>query len=364
MVWNQYGQRISKLLSTIINVNSRNTVIFASFGSVLSGVFYFAVNDCKHVYMKSSSTDVRRLSLEEKFRTFASLEFHGVILMTPSDFLRSLVNDQTDVKTNVTKDSEFVDRIMKKATAKKYGSRFFRNLQNDGIITFSEYLFLLHILTKSPSGFEIAFKMLDRDMSGSVDAKEFMTSFYYPVCFTQKTYQLHAYNTTLMTHLFGYTKTKNLSFQEFERYVRLQSLQRILLEFYSVILLFLVFLRIWLVLFILTKVFLQTISFNEFQKFFMFLNCLDDFALAVKMYTIAGQPISLPEFKRAVKACTGNELGSDILTVLFALFDIDEDNCLSYQEFIHIMRERHSGGLSVILPNFQLLSNCIYSGHQ
>ncbi|CAH8854287.1 unnamed protein product [Trichobilharzia szidati] len=387
MVWNQYGQRISKLLGTIINVNSRNTVIFASFGSVLSGVFYFAVNDCKHVYMKSTSTDVRRLSLEEKFRTFASLEFHGVILMTPSDFLRSLVNDQTDVKTNVTKDSEFVNRIMKKATAKKYGSRFFRNLQNDGIITFSEYLFLLHILTKSPSGFEIAFKMLDRDMSGSVDAKEFMTLNHIIAESTEDISvgesekcdlvlpNEHAYNTTLMTHLFGYTKTKNLSFQEFERFMQNVQTEALEVEFQQFALgsstitptdFARILLRYTTVSATEYDAFItrlqkrvpsnMTISFDEFQKFFMFLNCLDDFALAVKMYTIAGQPISLPEFKRAVKACTGNELGSDILTVLFALFDIDEDNCLSYQEFIHIMRERHSGGLLKTTKNNNIMN--------
>ncbi|CAH8585278.1 unnamed protein product [Schistosoma rodhaini] len=277
----------------------------------------------------------------------------------------------------ITNEPQFIEKIMAKASKKKYGSRFFRNLQNDGIITFSEYLFLLHILTKTPSGFEIAFKMLDRDLSGSVDAREFMILNHIIAESTDDmpdtdrgAYDLllpsdQAYNTTLMAHLFGYNKANNLSFEEFKRFmcnVQTEALEVEFQEFSSgssaitPVDFARIILRYTTVSASEYDAFINrlkkavppniAITFNEFLKFFMFLNCLDDFALAVKMYTIAGQPISLPEFKRAVKACIGNELSSDVLTVLFALFDRDGDNCLSYNEFIHIMRERHSGGLS------------------
>ena len=39
----------------------------------------------------------------------------------------------------------------------------------------------------------------------------------------------------------------------------------------------------------------QGISFNEFKKFCQFLNNLDDFAIAMKMYTYAQQPVSQGE---------------------------------------------------------------------
>ncbi|CAH8551396.1 unnamed protein product [Heterobilharzia americana] len=371
-----YGCRISQFISTALKGRLGRTTVLTSLGSTLSGVFYFSTYDCKHVQMKSMKTNVRPLTLEERFRTFASLQVHGVVLMTPSDFLRSLVNDQRDVKMTVTSDSGFVERIMMKASKGKHGSRFFRNLQNDGIITFSEYLFLLHILTKSPSGFEIAFKMLDRDSSGSVDAKEFMilnhiiteNTKYMSADECQKCDLMlpeeHAYNTTLMTHLFGFAKTQNLSFSEFKKFMQNVQTEALEVEFqqYSLGTSTITPVDFARILLRYTKVsaseydaFIMrlekrvspniAITFSEFQKFFMFLNCLDDFVLAVKMYTIAGQPISLLEFKRAIKACTGDELSSDVLAVVFALFDNDEDNCLSYQEFIHIMRERHSGGL-------------------
>ncbi|CAH8569357.1 unnamed protein product [Schistosoma curassoni] len=377
MLWHCYCRKIGELVGTVIRTKVGSVIIATACGSVLSGVFYFTVNGYEHVKMKTQKADIRHLSLEEKFRTFASLRFNGVLLMTPSDFLRSLVDDQKQVKMMIKNEPQFIEKIMTRASKKKHGSRFFRNLQNDGIITFSEYLFLLHILTKSSSGFEIAFKMLDRDLSGSVDAREFMILNHIIAESTDDILDTdrgacdlllpadQAYNTTLMTHLFGYNKNHNLSFEEFKRFMRNVQTEALEVEFQefssgSSAITPVDFARI-----ILRYTTVSTseydafinrlekavpsniaISFNEFQKFFMFLNCLDDFALAVKMYTIAGQPISLPEFKRAVKACIGNELSSDVLTVLFALFDRDEDNCLSYNEFIHIMRERHSGGLS------------------
>ncbi|KAH8871525.1 Calcium uptake protein 2, mitochondrial [Schistosoma japonicum] len=381
MLWHYCSRKVAELTGAIIKIKIRKLAVATAFGSILSGVFYFTVNSCENVKM-AIKTDNRHLSLEEKFRAFASLQFNGVLLMTPSDFLRSLVDDQKPVKMLVTNDSEFIQKLMKKASRKKYEPHFFSNLQNDGIITFSEYLFLLHILTKSSSGFEIAFKMLDRDLSGSVDAREFMILNHIIAESTKDISaddreicdlllpEDHAYNTTLMTHLFGYNKTHSLSFDEFKRFMQDVQTEALEVEFQQFssgtglinpVDFARIILRYTTVSSSEYDAFINrieksipsniTIPFAEFQKFFTFLNCLDDFALAIKMYTIAGKPISLPEFKRAVKACIGNELSSDILSILFALFDNDDDNCLSYHEFIHIMRERHSGGLSRTAKN-------------
>ncbi|KAH8871528.1 Calcium uptake protein 3, mitochondrial [Schistosoma japonicum] len=255
MLWHYCSRKVAELTGAIIKIKIRKLAVATAFGSILSGVFYFTVNSCENVKM-AIKTDNRHLSLEEKFRAFASLQFNGVLLMTPSDFLRSLVDDQKPVKMLVTNDSEFIQKLMKKASRKKYEPHFFSNLQNDGIITFSEYLFLLHILTslnisnngcfsESSSGFEIAFKMLDRDLSGSVDAREFMivsdnnfthySLFQLNHIIAESTKDIsaddreicdlllpedHAYNTTLMTHLFGYNKTHSLSFDEFKRFMQ------------------------------------------------------------------------------------------------------------------------------------------------
>ncbi|CAL4062455.1 unnamed protein product, partial [Meganyctiphanes norvegica] len=86
------------------------------------------------------------------------------------------------------------------------------------------------------------------------------------------------------------------------------------------------------------------ITFSEFKSFCQFLNTLDDFAIAMRMYTLADQPISQEEFHRAVKICTGAELSAHIVDTVFKIFDDDGDGQLSYKEFIAIMRDRlHRG---------------------
>ncbi|RXG52717.1 Calcium uptake protein 3, mitochondrial [Armadillidium vulgare] len=86
------------------------------------------------------------------------------------------------------------------------------------------------------------------------------------------------------------------------------------------------------------------ITFAEFKSFCQFLNTLDDFSIAMKMYTLADQPISQDEFHRAVKICTGQELSDHIVDTVFKIFDDDGDGQLSYKEFIAIMRNRlHRG---------------------
>uniref|UniRef100_A0A182XJ48 EF-hand domain-containing protein n=1 Tax=Anopheles quadriannulatus TaxID=34691 RepID=A0A182XJ48_ANOQN len=89
------------------------------------------------------------------------------------------------------------------------------------------------------------------------------------------------------------------------------------------------------------------VSFDEFRQFCQFLNNLDDFSIAMRMYTLADQPISKDEFSRAVKICTGSELNSHLIDTVFAIFDEDGDGLLSYKEFIAIMKDRVHRGFKV-----------------
>ncbi|CAB1325097.1 unnamed protein product [Coregonus sp. 'balchen'] len=56
----------------------------------------------------------------------------------------------------------------------KGSSNLFRNLRHRGIIGYTEYLFLLCILTKPHAGFKIAFNMFDADGNQMVDKREFL----------------------------------------------------------------------------------------------------------------------------------------------------------------------------------------------
>uniref|UniRef100_A0A1B6KDH5 EF-hand domain-containing protein n=2 Tax=Graphocephala atropunctata TaxID=36148 RepID=A0A1B6KDH5_9HEMI len=93
------------------------------------------------------------------------------------------------------------------------------------------------------------------------------------------------------------------------------------------------------------------ISFEEFRVFCQFLNNLEDFTIAMRMYTLADHPISKDEFHRAVKICTGTSLSEHLVHTVFALFDEDGDGQLSYREFIAIMKDRLHRGFKITPKN-------------
>ena len=67
----------------------------------------------------------------------------------------------------------------------------------------------------------------------------------------------------------------------------------------------------------------QGISFQQFNSFCQLLNSLDDFAIAMTMYTIAGKAVTKEEFARAAKVCIGESLDPSVINTVFQIFDID-----------------------------------------
>ena len=68
---------------------------------------------------------------------------------------------------------------------------------------------------------------------------------------------------------------------------------------------------------------LQGISFQDYSDFCQLLNSLEDFSIAMTMYTIAGQPVTEEEFGRAAHICLGKPLDSNLVSTVFEIFDID-----------------------------------------
>ncbi|KAH3833379.1 hypothetical protein DPMN_106686 [Dreissena polymorpha] len=107
------------------------------------------------------------------------------------------------------------------------------------------------------------------------------------------------------------------------------------------------------------------ITFEEFWEFSQFMNNLDDFTIAMNMYTYAEQPVSKEEFQRAVLICTGSPLKPHIVDTLFNIFDVDGDQHLSYKEFISIMKDRkYRGNRSHMQPmphTWDAFKSCVKS---
>ncbi|XP_034947002.1 calcium uptake protein 3, mitochondrial isoform X2 [Chelonus insularis] len=365
---------------------------------------------------------------EKRFIKFASVVYNGQLYMTPQDFLDSVVESEPRPRYKrrllTNKDLEMIKNITPQLRHGK--PTMFRNLKDKGIVSYTEYLFLLSILTKPQTGFRIAFNMFDTDGNEIVDKNEFLvlqkivnpseetlsTKTLLRDCHdstierknTSKSYmekifsyawqsrhgndtidvdpekkvenehsepqendeglqRRHAIDTTLMIHFFGKDGTKELKYDGFKQFMENLQHEVLELEFQefskgSDTISELDFAKI-----LLRYTYLDTdeyeqylgrllegsknheeINFQEFRLFYQFLNSLDDFSIAMRMYTLADHPISKDEFLRAVKICTGTCIPMHIIDTVFALFDVDGDGQLSYKEFIAIMKDRlHRG---------------------
>ncbi|XP_060920657.1 calcium uptake protein 3, mitochondrial isoform X1 [Labrus mixtus] len=120
--------------------------------------------------------DVYMSSHEHRFRTFSSVEYDGQLYMTPQNFIESVTMSEPRNKRpwrSLTKQE--LEKILTDTPPVWRGSsKLFRNLRERGIISYTEYLFLLCILTKPHAGFKIAFNMFDADGNQMVDKREFM----------------------------------------------------------------------------------------------------------------------------------------------------------------------------------------------
>ncbi|XP_058525853.1 calcium uptake protein 3, mitochondrial isoform X3 [Ochotona princeps] len=336
--------------------------------------------------------DLYATSRERRFRLFASIECEGQLFMTPYDFILAVTTDEPKcAKTWKSLSKQELNQMLSETPPVwKGSSKLFRNLKERGVISYTEYLFLLCILTKPHAGFRIAFNMFDTDGNEMVDKKEFLV---LQEIFRKKNekretkgdeekramlrLQLYGYHsptnsradditslvadTTLLVHFFGKKGKAELNFEDFYRFMDNLQTEVLEIEFLSYsngmntiseedfahILLRYTNVEN-------TSIFLENvrysipeekgITFDEFRSFFQFLNNLEDFAIALNMYNFASRSIGQDEFKRAVYVATGLKLSPHLVNTVFKIFDVDKDDQLSYKEFIGIMKDRlHRG---------------------
>ncbi|XP_069385487.1 calcium uptake protein 3, mitochondrial isoform X5 [Paralichthys olivaceus] len=350
--------------------------------------------------------DVYMSSHEHRFRMFSSVEYEGQLYMTPQNFIESVTMSEPRNKRpwrSLTKQE--LEKILSDTPPVWRGSsKLFRNLRERGIISYTEYLFLLCILTKPHAGFKIAFNMFDADGNQMVDkreflvlqeifrkknekkgrkgdaeksaqlvlkkdSQEFMARSYWDVLrrsasqvlfsdLAERADETITIDTTLLVHFFGKKGKAELTFDDFYRFM--DNLQTEVLEiefltyskgmttiseedFAKILLRFTNVENISAYLENVRQCIpdeKEGITFDEFRSFFQFLNNLEDFAIAMQMYNFASRSIGQDEFARAVYVATGLKLTRHLVNTIFKIFDVDHDDQLSYKEFIGIMKDR------------------------
>ncbi|CAH0731427.1 unnamed protein product, partial [Brenthis ino] len=348
---------------------------------------------------------VKLTSRERRFIKFASVEYGGQLYMTPQDFLESVVEQEPRprLKRRILTAKEIEQLRDQVPSLKKGSSQMFRNMRDKGIISYTEYLFLLSILTKPASGFQIAFNMFDTDGNQRVDKNEFLViqrllggslkdreldanseramekifSFAWAgkrgaaadAPDDQGLQRRHDVDTLLQVHFFGKKGTNELKFEGFRQFMENLQTEVLELEFHEFSKGHETISEVDFAKILLRYTYLDTdsydmyldrllqrervrgISFQEFKTFCQFLNNLEDFTIAMRMYTLADHPISKDEFQRAVKICTGQSQSAHLVATVFAIFDADGDGRLSYKEFIAIMKDRLHRGFKSYAKN-------------
>eukprot|EP00062_Callorhinchus_milii_P008330 gi/632950891/ref/XP_007890985.1/ PREDICTED: calcium uptake protein 3, mitochondrial isoform X4 [Callorhinchus milii] len=332
-------------------------------------------------------------SQEQRFRQFASVEYEGQFYMTPKDFIQAVTTDEPSrvhPRKSLTR-QELENVLIETPPVWKGTSNLFRTLQDRGIIAYTEYLFLLCILTKPHAGFKIAFNMFDTDGNQMVDKKEFLV---LQEIFRnknekrgrrgddeEKSAQVRIedsfiVDTTLLVHFFGRRGKAELNCDDFYRFMDNLQTEVLETEFlsYSKGMITISEEDFARTLLRYTNVdnissYLENvrqripedkgITFDEFRSFFQFLNNLEDFAIAMQMYNFANRSIGQDEFKRAVYVATDLKLSPHLVNTVFKIFDVDRDDQLSYKEFIGIMKDRLHRGFrgyksSQQHPNFKI----------
>lgn len=326
---------------------------------------------------------VRTYSTPDKiFRYFATVQITTPagteIYMTPHDLLRSITPDvkQPDgLGLDQYKRYDPKNVHMKLELALDEDSIFYK-LGSSGLITFSDYIFLLTVLSTSRRHFEIAFRMFDLNGDGDVDCEEFekvatlirlqtsIGSRHRDHANTGNTFK--GVNSALTTYFFGHNLDRKLTIEKFLEFQNDLQTEILSLEFlrknpddsgkiseadFTELLLAYAGYPPKKKLKMLKRVKKQFkeeskgISKDDYLKFFHFLNNINDVDTALTFYHIAGASIDRATLKHVAKTVAHVDLSDHVINVVFTIFDENLDGQLSNREFVAVMKNRLLRGL-------------------
>uniref|UniRef100_A0A224Z1Z5 Mitochondrial aspartate/glutamate carrier protein n=1 Tax=Rhipicephalus zambeziensis TaxID=60191 RepID=A0A224Z1Z5_9ACAR len=340
---------------------------------------------------------IRAYSTPDKiFRYFATMRVYNEagdseIFMSPQDFLRSITPgtkqpegyglDQykrIDIRTDNASGNGYkvsADMDEKVFSGLSEDSIFYK-LSSSGLISFSDYIFLLTILSASKRQFEIAFRMFDLNGDGNVDYDEFekvqtiirhQTSFGMRHRDHQTTGSIYrGVSSALCNYFFGPKLDKKLTVEKFLNFQRQLQTEILTLEFmrkepdeqgmirewdFADLLLTYAGLndkkKSRMIKRIKKKFKSQSegISLEDYLQFFHFLSNITEVDTALTFYHIAGASIDEATLKHVARTVAHVDLRDYVIDVIFTLFDENLDGQLSNKEFVSVMKERLHRGL-------------------
>lgn len=249
-----------------------------------------------------------------------------------------------------------------------------------GLISFSDYIFLLTVLSTSRRHFEIAFKMFDLNGDGNVDAKEFevvtnLMRHQTSMGIKHRDHQttgstFKGINSGLIAYFFGESREGILTVDKFLEFQRRLQKEILALEFkrkagssasdaeqrlsekdFADLLITYAGFPAKKKTRMLKRVRKEFhsdspgITLTDFLGFYQVLYCINDIDTALTFYHIAGAPIERETMHHVAKTVAGVDLSKHLVNVVFVLFDENGDGKLSNKEFVSVMKQRAMRGL-------------------
>ncbi|XP_034824381.1 calcium uptake protein 1 homolog, mitochondrial-like isoform X1 [Maniola hyperantus] len=330
---------------------------------------------------------MRAYSTPDKiFRYFATVKLtygdNTEVYMTPDDFLRAITPgmkqpDGLGLDQYKRYDPKNIDEtISQRLNLDLDEDSIFYKLGSSGLITFSDYIFLLTVLSTSRRHFEIAFRMFDLNGDGDVDCEEFekvaalirqqssIGSRHRDHANTGNTFK--GINSALTTYFFGPKLNEKLTIEKFLDFQ--QQLQKEILslefqrkqpdengriteaDFAELLLAYAGYpaKKKARMLKRVKKAFRDHgvgITKDDYLKFFHLLNNVNDVDTALTFYHIAGASIDQPTLRHVAKTVAHVDLDPHVINVVFTIFDENMDGQLSNREFVAVMKNRLLRGL-------------------
>ncbi|KAL7076102.1 hypothetical protein ACQ4LE_004776 [Meloidogyne hapla] len=332
---------------------------------------------------------IRAYSSPDKiFRYFATIKLINEdgtfdIFMKPEDFVRSLTPGVMQPrkygldKYKIFNTNEILERKINKNNIFNWLS------DNGGLINFGDYLFLMTLLSTSPSEFKLAFYVFDLNGDGELDRQEFER--VQELILSQSnigqrhrdhitgtgTFTKSGKHSAITRHFFGSDNLQKLNIDKFLQFQKDLHYDILKIEFERRdpesgpvgIISEVSFARLLMIHSDLPEkrqkrmlkrvkrkynkemINKKGVSFEEVNNFFAFIYHIDNVDLALHFYKLAGKPLSKELIKRVARKITNVELSDTIVDIVVTLFDENGDGELSQKEFISIMKQRKQRGL-------------------
>ncbi|KAK1437432.1 hypothetical protein QVD17_03223 [Tagetes erecta] len=356
--------------------------------------FLFADSYRRKVFFKYEKR-VRTQSPPEKvFEYFASYRSPtGEPFMTPADLMRAVVT--------VFPPSE-ASRIREGCLKGEWApsdlhcppSEFFMlfDTNNDGLISFAEYIFFVTLLSIPESSFLVAFKMFDLDNSGEIDKEEFkkvmaMMRAQHRQGSRQRgglrnglKISTPVENGGLVEHFFGKDGHSRLVLEKFVKFLKDLNNEILLLEFahYDYKSRGTISAKDFALSMVASadmkhiNKFLDhadqikdeptlnniRITFEDFKKFAELRRQLKPLSLAIFSYGKVNGLLTKKDFQRAANQVCGIALSDNVIDIIYYLFDANWDGRLSSDEFLRVLQRREEDRLQPREDGFISLFSC------